>query len=175
LLRTGAYVTAHVGDNTNAGQLRHSPNKIIEHVNGTGNLAAASKGKPSDQPSNSGTSDGETASPALRGNAYHPDSVGARSADVWQPWAEKVKAAEADALAHEAQSQVNKTSKKGSAPGEIKRIDGPDSSVTASQWHAHGANGGAINMNGTIHDRDPKFSKDTLKWLRLFGWDIPIP
>jgi RHS repeat-associated protein len=58
------------------------------------------------------------------------------------------------------------------APREIIRIDAPESSITGSQWHAHGKNGGAINLDGTIHDGDPQFSRKTLDWLREHGWNV---
>ncbi|GHT70538.1 hypothetical protein AGMMS50239_39030 [Bacteroidia bacterium] len=62
--------------------------------------------------------------------------------------------------------------KRGQAPREITRIDKPEGSVPGSQWHAHGSNGGAINLDGSIHDRDPQFSNKTLKWLREHGWNV---
>jgi hypothetical protein len=74
LLRTGAYVTAHVGNNTNAAQLLHSTNKIIEQAHGTnvnvngtnandegGNGAEAAK---SGYNTNLGKSSNETGQPA---------------------------------------------------------------------------------------------------------------
>ena len=64
----------------------------------------------------------------------------------------------------------NKVSR-GQGPKEIIRIDAPESSVPGSQYHAHGKNGGAINLDGSIHDRDPKFSRKTLEWLKGFGWN----
>jgi len=62
--------------------------------------------------------------------------------------------------------------RKGQGPKEITRIDAPEESVPGSQWHAHGANGGAINQNGSIHDADPNFTRKTLKWLEEHGWDL---
>jgi hypothetical protein len=62
--------------------------------------------------------------------------------------------------------------KRGQGPREVTRIDGPESSVPGSQWHAHGRNGGALNLDGTIHDADPYFSNGTLEWLRGFGWKV---
>ncbi|WP_245929654.1 type VI secretion system PAAR protein [Brenneria roseae] len=62
--------------------------------------------------------------------------------------------------------------RKGQGPNEITRIDAPESSVPGSQWHAHGKNGGAINLDGTIHDGDPAFSKKTLQWLKANGWHV---
>lgn len=43
-------------------------------------------------------------------------------------------------------------------PREIDRIDAPESTVPGSQWYAHGKekNDGTINLDGTIHDSDPK-------------------
>uniref|UniRef100_UPI0039897434 RHS repeat-associated core domain-containing protein n=1 Tax=Edaphovirga cremea TaxID=2267246 RepID=UPI0039897434 len=49
--------------------------------------------------------------------------------------------------------------RKEQGPKEITRIDAPETSVPVSQWHAHGKNGGAINIDGSIHDGDPEFSK----------------
>jgi RHS repeat-associated protein len=62
--------------------------------------------------------------------------------------------------------------RKGQGPREITRIDAPESSVPDSQYHAHGYNGGAINLDGTIHDKDPNFSNKTLEWLREYGWNV---
>lgn len=62
--------------------------------------------------------------------------------------------------------------KKGQGPKQITRIDAPESSIPGSQWHAHGANGGARNLDGSIHDADPKFSKKTLAWLAEHGWSV---
>ena len=43
-------------------------------------------------------------------------------------------------------------------PREIDRIDAPESTVPGSQWYAHGKekNDGTINLDGTIHDSNPK-------------------
>ena len=60
----------------------------------------------------------------------------------------------------------------GQGPRQITRIDAPESVIPGSQWHAHGSNGGAINLDGTFHDGDPNFSKKTLGWLREHGWDV---
>ena len=65
---------------------------------------------------------------------------------------------------------AQKKVKKGQGPKEVKRIDKPEESVPGSQWHAHGKNGGARNQDGTIHDRDPEFSKKTIEWLKEHGW-----
>ncbi|MEQ9861930.1 S-type pyocin domain-containing protein [Pectobacterium cacticida] len=62
--------------------------------------------------------------------------------------------------------------RKGQGPNEITRIDSPELSVPGSQWHAHGKNGGAVNLDGSIHDGDPEFSKKTLQWLKANGWGI---
>ena len=62
--------------------------------------------------------------------------------------------------------------RRGQGPREITRIDAPEQSVPGSQWHAHGSNGGAINLDGSIHDRDPGFSRATYDWLRQHGWNI---
>jgi RHS repeat-associated protein len=62
--------------------------------------------------------------------------------------------------------------RRGQGPREITRIDAPEGSVPGSQWHAHGSNGGAINLDGSIHDGDPKFSKKTLNWLNEHGWNV---
>jgi len=61
------------------------------------------------------------------------------------------------------------------ASKEIRRIDKPEPTVPKSQWHAHTTKkkgGGALNQDGTIHDRDPQFSKRTLEWLKSYGWEI---
>ncbi len=69
---------------------------------------------------------------------------------------------------------AQKKVKKGQGPKEIGRIDAPEQSVPGSQWHAHGKgkNKGAINIDGSIHDSDPKFSNKTKKWLKEHGWDL---
>jgi len=67
---------------------------------------------------------------------------------------------------------AQKKVRKGQGPRQITRIDAPESSVPGSQWHAHGSNGGAINLDGSIHDADPKFSNKTLAWLREHGWNV---
>ena len=64
--------------------------------------------------------------------------------------------------------------RKGKGPAEIERIDMPKSSVPNSQWHAHSKKGGALNQDGTIHDKkrgSPNFSKETQKWLQEYGWE----
>jgi len=61
---------------------------------------------------------------------------------------------------------------RGQGASEITMIHKPEQSVPGSQWHAHGKNGGALNLDGSIHDADPKFSKKTLKWLREHGWNV---
>ena len=69
---------------------------------------------------------------------------------------------------------AQKKIKKGQGPNEISRIDAPQSNVPDSQWHAHGKGkwDGAINLDGSIHDSDPKFSNKTKKWLREHGWKV---
>lgn len=65
---------------------------------------------------------------------------------------------------------------RGQAPGEITRIDRPNSSVPDSQFHATCACGSALNINGSIKDdfKGPlSFSKKTLEWLKRFGWEVP--
>ena len=49
---------------------------------------------------------------------------------------------------------------------EIVRVDSPWTEVFGSQWHSHGKNGGAINQDGSLRDRNQKFAKSTLKWLK---------
>ena len=64
--------------------------------------------------------------------------------------------------------------RKGKGPAEIDRIDRPKSSVPNSQWHAHSKKGGALNQDGTIHDKkrgSPNFSKETQKRLQEYGWE----
>lgn len=67
---------------------------------------------------------------------------------------------------------AQKKVRRGQGPRQITRIDAPETSVPGSQWHAHGQNGGAINLDGNIHDADPKFSNKTLAWLRKHGWNV---
>ena len=67
---------------------------------------------------------------------------------------------------------AQKKVRRGQGPREIVRIDAPESNIPGSQWHAHGTNGGAINLNGSIHDSDPLFSNKTLSWLRKHGWNV---
>ncbi|MFU2078906.1 RHS repeat domain-containing protein, partial [Avibacterium endocarditidis] len=58
-------------------------------------------------------------------------------------------------------------------PKGIKRIDRPELSVPASQYHAHDRNGAALNLDGTIHDKHrgmPLFSKDDRDFLFCYGW-----
>lgn len=64
--------------------------------------------------------------------------------------------------------------KKGQGPDEIGRIDAPVQNVPNSQWHAHGKGkyDGTINLYGSIHDSDPKFSNKTKKWLKSYGWNL---
>jgi RHS repeat-associated protein len=70
------------------------------------------------------------------------------------------------------QRQAQIKIERGQGPREITRIDRPRDNVPGSQWHAHGKNGGARNLDGTIHDRDPQFSRKTLDWLRDHGWNV---
>ena len=69
---------------------------------------------------------------------------------------------------------AQKKIRKGQGPREIDRIDAPESSVPGSQWHAHGKgkSDGAINLDGTIHDSNPNFSKKTKEWLKQHGWNL---
>ena len=67
---------------------------------------------------------------------------------------------------------AQKKVKKKQAPREITRIDSPKENIPKSQWHAHGKNGGAVNLDGKPHDGDPNFSNGTKKWLREHGWNI---
>lgn len=64
--------------------------------------------------------------------------------------------------------------KEGQYPREIDRIDAPESTVPGSQWYAHGKekNDGTINLDGTIHDSDPNFSRKTKEWLKQHGWNL---
>lgn len=57
-------------------------------------------------------------------------------------------------------------------PREIERIDGPTQSVPGSQWHAHDKNGGALNQDGSIHDKCPSFPNKVLRWLQDYGWNV---
>ena len=69
---------------------------------------------------------------------------------------------------------AQKKIKKRQGPNEISRIDAPQPNVPDSQWHAHGKGkwDGAINLDGSIRDSNPKFSNKTRKWLREHGWKV---
>lgn len=43
--------------------------------------------------------------------------------------------------------------------------------VPKPQWHAHGKKG-ALNLDGTFREGDPKFSNKTKAWLKARGWNI---
>jgi RHS repeat-associated protein len=76
-----------------------------------------------------------------------------------------------DALARQARNIV----RRGRGPKEIDRIDPPNTSVPGSQWHAQrkGMGGPALNQDGTFRHGDPKFSMDTTKFLKKYGWEDP--
>lgn len=61
---------------------------------------------------------------------------------------------------------------RGQGPRDIKRIDKPEQDVPGSQWHAHDHNGGALNQDGSIHDKCPGFSNKVLRWLQDHGWNV---
>ena len=69
---------------------------------------------------------------------------------------------------------AQKKIKKRQGPNEISRIDALQPNVPDSQWHSHGKGkwDGAINLDGSIRDSDPKFSNKTRKWLREHGWKV---
>ena len=73
----------------------------------------------------------------------------------------------------DAKRAVDKKQGPPSVRREIERIDGPKSSVSGSQWHAHGKNGGGLNLDGEFHEGDPHFSGKVLKWLKKHGWTMP--
>ena len=73
----------------------------------------------------------------------------------------------------DAKRAVDKKQGPPSVRREIERIDGPESSVSGSQWHAHGKNGGGLNLDGEFHEGDPHFSGKVLKWLKKHGWTMP--
>ncbi|SFA86946.1 RHS repeat-associated core domain-containing protein [Citrobacter amalonaticus] len=62
--------------------------------------------------------------------------------------------------------------KKGQGPSDIKRIDKPEQDVPGSQWHAHDHKGGALNQDGSIHDKCPGFPNKVLRWLQDHGWNV---
>jgi len=68
----------------------------------------------------------------------------------------------------DAREKVNR----GQGPRDIKRIDKPEQGVPGSQWHAHDHNGGALNQDGSIHDKCPGFSNKVLRWLKDHGWNV---
>lgn len=68
----------------------------------------------------------------------------------------------------DAREKVNK----GQGPRDIKRIDKPEQDVPGSQWHAHDHNGGALNQDGSIHDKCPVFPNKVLRWLQDHGWNV---
>lgn len=69
----------------------------------------------------------------------------------------------------DAQKKVNR----GQGPREIERIDNPKpNDVPGSQWHAHDQNGGALNLDGSIHDKCPNFPNKVLRWLQDHGWNM---
>lgn len=70
-------------------------------------------------------------------------------------------------LPNKAKTDIDK--KRG--PKEIIRIDRPQQGVPDSQWHAHGEKG-ALNLDGTFREGDPKFSNKTKAWLKARGWNI---
>jgi RHS repeat-associated protein len=61
---------------------------------------------------------------------------------------------------------AQKKIRRGQGPKEITRIDAPESSVPGSQWHAHGKNGGAINLDGSIHDKRPTIFKKNNRMVK---------
>lgn len=72
--------------------------------------------------------------------------------------------------------QAQRAQKKGQAPKDVGRIDGPERDVRNSQWHAHHSSGGrgALNLDGSAHDGViPNFSNAALEWLSQHGWTIP--
>ena len=73
----------------------------------------------------------------------------------------------------EAKKLVDNKQGPSSVRREIKRIDGPESSIPGSQWHAHGKSGGGLNLDGNFHDGDPHFSRKVLEWLKEYGWTMP--
>ena len=73
----------------------------------------------------------------------------------------------------DAKRAVDKKQGPPSVRREIERIDGPESSVSGSQWHAHGKNGGGLNLDGEFHEGDPHFSGKVLKWLKKHGRTMP--
>ncbi len=73
--------------------------------------------------------------------------------------------------AKDAQKKINK----GQGPRDIDHIDSPNPDVPGSKWHAHGKGKrkGAVNTDGTIHDKHkgvPDLSGKSKKWLKNHGW-----
>jgi len=76
-------------------------------------------------------------------------------------------------LVHNCPRRARADVAKGRGPKDISRIDGPQSSVPGSQFHAHDRFGGAMNLDGTFHDAIPRFSNKTIEWLKSNGWAAP--
>ena len=68
---------------------------------------------------------------------------------------------------------MDKQVKRGQAPKEVDRVDGPD--VQGGKPHVHFKDGTALNNDGTVHKKKngiPRPSNKAKKWLRDNGWKV---